>query len=154
MNSVRFCSFILQGCILVLWLEITASLRRISPSTAYTRATPHNSRKTCLQARSSSEFDAVDVPKPRLHLPFAVQLMRSSYNAVDELDFVAMDDFQKQFFLFRQSVWQDYLTQHPRIVQGDLSDPYYFDFISFSQYSTINQALRMARRDFIEKVIT
>lgn len=40
-------------------------------------------------------------PKPakvlrsRMNLEFAVLLMRSSYNAVDEIDIVAMDQFQK-----------------------------------------------------------
>lgn len=83
-------------------------------------------------------------PPPRilrqsLNLDFAVLLMRSSYNAVDELDFVAMDQFQKDFFLIRQAEYLPYVTElGPGLVkQGDLTDPYYFDFISFAQYATI-----------------
>ena len=37
----------------------------------------------------------INVPRKRLELPFAVQLMRSSYNTIDELDVVAMDEFQR-----------------------------------------------------------
>lgn len=40
--------------------------------------------------------------RSRLNLDFAVLLMRSSYNALDELDCVAMDQFQRDFFLIRQ----------------------------------------------------
>lgn len=32
----------------------------------------------------------------------------------DELDFVPMDDFQKQFFLLRQDEWLDYKQNFPR----------------------------------------
>jgi len=47
-------------------------------------------------------------PQPYLGLrlkiekELAVLLMRSSYEIADELDFVAMNDFQKDFFTFRQ----------------------------------------------------
>jgi hypothetical protein len=40
-----------------------------------------------------------------------VLLMRTSYAVVDDLDFVAMDGFQKAFFLFRQAEYLDYLAQ-------------------------------------------
>jgi hypothetical protein len=40
--------------------------------------------------------------RPRLNKDFAVLLMRSSYNALDDLDCVAMDQFQRDFFLIRQ----------------------------------------------------
>lgn len=42
------------------------------------------------------------VLRPRLSKDFAVLLMRSSYNALDELDCVPMDQFQRDFFLIRQ----------------------------------------------------
>ncbi len=79
--------------------------------------------------------------RPTLNLDFAVLLMRSSYNAVDELDFVAMDQFQKDFFLIRQAEYLSYVNElGPGMVkQGDLTDPFYFDFISFAQYATINR---------------
>jgi hypothetical protein len=83
----------------------------------------------------------VNLLRPKLNLDFAVFLMRSSYNALDELDCVAMDQFQRDFFLFRQSEYAFY-TQHLGgqggiVQQGMLQDPYYFDFISFAQYATI-----------------
>ena len=43
----------------------------------------------------------VGIPRKRMDQQFAIQLMRNSYNMVDELNFVAMDEFQKDFFLFR-----------------------------------------------------
>jgi len=77
--------------------------------------------------------------RPSLNLNFAVLLMRSSYNAMDELDCVAMDQFQRDFFFIRQAEYLPYTTLlGPGLVkQGDLTDPYYFDFISFAQYATI-----------------
>lgn len=79
------------------------------------------------------------VLRQNLNLEFAVLLMRSSYNAVDELDFVAMDQFQRDFFLIRQAEYLPYVNElGPGLVrQGELVDPYYFDFISFAQYATI-----------------
>jgi hypothetical protein len=83
----------------------------------------------------------VNLLRPKLNLDFAVFLMRSSYNALDELDCVAMDQFQRDFFLFRQSEYAFYTQQLGGrggiVQQGMLQDPYYFDFISFAQYATI-----------------
>lgn len=81
------------------------------------------------------------VLRPRMNLDFAVLLMRSSYNAVDDIDIVAMDSFQKDFFLIRQAEYKPYADSLGVGVmqQGDLADPNYFDFISFAQYSTISR---------------
>jgi hypothetical protein len=68
--------------------------------------------------------------------------MRSSYAMVDELDYTPMDQFQKEFFLLRQDEWQRYQREHPGIIQGDLKDPNYFDFISFAQYATISRGMK------------
>eukprot|EP00956_Cyclotella_meneghiniana_P018317 scaffold30440_cov52-Cyclotella_meneghiniana.AAC.3 len=84
-------------------------------------------------------------PKPpkvlrtRLNLDFAVLLMRSSYNAVDSIDIVPMQQFQK----VRQAEYQYYANSlgPGAMQQGDLADPNYFDFISFAQYATINREL-------------
>ena len=77
--------------------------------------------------------------RPTLNLDFAVLLMRSSYNAMDEIDCVAMDQFQRDFFFIRQAEYLPYTNAlGPGMVkQGELTDPYYFDFISFAQYATI-----------------
>jgi len=91
------------------------------------------------------------LPRPRLEQDFAVLLMRSSYAAADELDFMPMDGFQKEQFLFRQEEWDTYRTKVP-VTQGDLTDPAYFDFISFCQYATIASGMRNARVVFEELV--
>jgi hypothetical protein len=74
-----------------------------------------------------------------MNLDFAVLLMRSSYNAVDAIDVVPMNQFQKDFFLIRQAEYQYYANAlgPGAMQQGDLADPNYFDFISFAQYETI-----------------
>jgi hypothetical protein len=81
------------------------------------------------------------VLRPKLDKDFAVLLMRASYNVLDELDCVPMEQFQRDFFIIRSSEYEPYVTSlGPGLVQqGDLTDPYYFDFISFAQYATINR---------------
>jgi hypothetical protein len=70
-------------------------------------------------------------PKPakllrsRLNLDFAILLMRSSYNALDVLDVVPMEQFQRDFFLLREAEYKtyaDYLGMGV-LQQGDLADP-------------------------------
>ena len=63
-----------------------------------------------------------------------------------------MDEFQKDFFTFRQNEWEDYKSYHPTIMQGDLADPLYFDFISFCQSVVLAFSMRNGLQDFIEKV--
>jgi hypothetical protein len=77
--------------------------------------------------------------------------MRSSYNAIDELDCYPMDEFQRSFFLFRQSEWETYKAYHPTVMQGNLNDPQYFDFISFAQYAVISNCFKNGKSQFIEK---
>lgn len=93
------------------------------------------------------------VLRNKLNLDFAVLLMRSSYNALDELDAVAMDQFQRDFFLIRQAEYQPYVgTLGPGAVrQGELTDPAYFDFISFAQYATINREIANPETVFEEQ---
>ncbi len=92
------------------------------------------------------------VPRRRIDQDFAVLLMRTSYRVADELDFVPMDAFQKDFFLLRQTEWDPYRKQLPKVTQGDLADPNYFDFISFAQYATIGADMRRGRPIFEELV--
>jgi len=86
---------------------------------------------------------APKILRSKLDQNFAVLLMRSSYNALDKIDCVAMDQFQRDFFLLRQAEYQPYVDQlGPGMVeQGMLTDPSYFDFISFAQYATINREI-------------
>ena len=89
-------------------------------------------------------------PKPyqglrlRLEKDLAVLLMRSSYEVMDELDCYPMDAYQREFFLFRQSEWEDYVNEYPPLTvkQGELTMPAYFDFISFAQYVTLNAEMK------------
>ena len=95
----------------------------------------------------------VRVPRKRMDLQFAVQLMRNSYNAMDTLDFTPTDLFQKNQFLFRQNEWEMYKKEHPNVLQGDLANPEYFDFISWVQFSTLNFCMNEASVDpFIEVI--
>ena len=93
------------------------------------------------------------VLRNKLNLDFAVLLMRSSYNALDELDVVAMDQFQRDFFLIRQAEYQTYvdLLGPGAVQQGDLTNPAYFDFISFAQYATINREIAKPETVFEEQ---
>jgi hypothetical protein len=118
------------------------------------------------QAASTSPFsytsgliprppEPIRYPRKILNLKFAVLLMRSSYDTVDELDFVPMDEFQISFWRRRASEQEAYLGQYsplkPKI--GELTDPLYFDFINYSQYSTTAAKMQPneARPVFLEK---
>jgi len=83
------------------------------------------------------------VLRPKISQDFAVLLMRSSYNALDEMDCISMNQFQRDFFLIRASEYETYTRNvgDGMVQQGDLTDPYYFDFISFAQYKTINREI-------------
>lgn len=95
---------------------------------------------------------AVGIPRRRMdELSFSVNLMRSSYDGIDLLDCTPMDEFQKTFFLFRQLEWETYRSDHMNVMQGDLSDPLYFDFISFAQYCVIADKMKHGMTEFIEK---
>ena len=68
--------------------------------------------------------------------------MRSGYNAVDELDFVAMQTFQANFFDIRSREWERFIEKNLGMRQGIITDPRYFDFISFAQMKTIQKFMR------------
>lgn len=109
------------------------------PSVAATPMTAKEAESLSFRIERKLRIPPVKLLRPMLNLDFAVLLMRSSYNAVDELNFVPMDQFQRDFFLIRQAEYLPYTDSlGPGLVkQGDLTDPYYFDFISFAQYRTI-----------------
>ena len=85
-----------------------------------------------------------------LNLNFAVLLMRSTYEAADALDFIAMDKFQVNFFKLRQSEFEAYklLVDPLPVPVGNLASPIYFDFIAFSQWATLSQAMKDAPQVF------
>lgn len=95
----------------------------------------------------------VRVPRSRLDQDFAVALMRSSYNVADDLDFVAMDEFQKRFFLYRADEYEAYLSRMGGfMMQGDLTNASYLDFISYVQYAVIRKFMREAKQEFTERI--
>lgn len=83
---------------------------------------------------------------------FAVALLRSGYETVDELDCYPMDTWQKEFWLRRRSEWESYRSQNEplRIEQGDLANPLYFDFIAAMQFATVDKSLREPKQRFKE----
>ncbi|KXZ54425.1 hypothetical protein GPECTOR_5g79 [Gonium pectorale] len=91
-------------------------------------------------------------PRKALNQTFAVLLMRSAYETVDDLDFIPMNDFQKAFWKLRASEQESYNLQYsplkPKI--GDVTDSLYFDFISYSQFSTIARELPQGQQVFKE----
>lgn len=97
--------------------------------------------------------EPVRYPRKRLNEAFAVLLMRAAYDSVDELGFVPMDEFQKAFWLQRKSEQEAYLQQYAplRMDVGQLSDPLYFDYISYAQWQTIDRQMRRGRTVFEEK---
>lgn len=96
----------------------------------------------------------VQFPRKSLNRKFAVLLMRSAYDAVDDLDFVPMDKFQVKFWKLRQSEVEPYTLQYSplKVKYGDLTDPLYFDFISFAQFATISNVMKTGEVVFQEKL--
>lgn len=86
----------------------------------------------------------VAVPRRTLDLRFAVLLMRAIYDAVDGADAIAMRDFQVLFWKRREGEVEAYsqLVSPLEPRKGDLSDPLYFDFISYSQALAVDAALK------------
>ncbi|GMH79395.1 hypothetical protein TL16_g12037 [Triparma laevis f. inornata] len=81
--------------------------------------------------------------RPKINLDFAVLLMRASYQILDDFNLLPMNEFQRDFFLLRSTSYKSYTSKlsNTIITQGDLTDPYYFDYISYAQYATINRAI-------------
>jgi len=96
--------------------------------------------------------EAVRFPRRRLEKVFSVLLMRSGYASLDALDFFPVDRFQVQFWKLRASQQEAYnnLYDPLKMTVGDLADPLYFDFISFSQWATVDRCIRDAQAEFDE----
>jgi hypothetical protein len=96
----------------------------------------------------SSRPSPVRARRTTMFMPLALLLMRSSYDVADELDYVPMNRFQKEFFLRRADEWALYRQDHEsmkKVVSDsmfELSNPLYFDFISSVQYATISALMR------------
>jgi len=94
----------------------------------------------------------VSLPRRNLGPAFAVLLLRSGYEVADYLDFIAMQEFQRSFWLLRQSEWEPLTIQYSPITikQGELSDPNYFDFIAAMQFTTITASMKNGIQTFRE----
>lgn len=114
--------------------------------------------------RSMTSFElkreSLGRPKPTrlfrrpLDQKLAVLCMRTSYSVLDDMDVVGMDQFQRDFFLIRSTYYENYVNSlggSGVVKQGDLSDPNYFDYISFAQYRTINYELEKPAGVFKEQ---
>lgn len=95
--------------------------------------------------------NAVKIPRKRMKQDFAVSLMRTGYLVTDTLDVIAMQDFQVKFFEIRQREWETFSQDNMPIVQGDLTDTKYFDFISFAQMLTVHEVIRKPLSIFEER---
>ena len=64
--------------------------------------------------------------------------------------FTRQDEFQVKFWKFRQSEWEPYkLSYSPlQIRLGELTDPLYFDFIQYAQYTIIGREMPKGRQVF------
>lgn len=126
-------------------------------STAYASALPAVIDPAAVPGGGSLRFAApvpepVRFPRSRLDRRFAVLLMRSTYEAVDDLDFVAMNNFQVTFWKTRREAFENYKLAAPPFETGELTDPNYFDFISYMQFDTIGRVLGQAKQVFEEQV--
>lgn len=76
--------------------------------------------------------------------------MRAGYNAVDEVDIVAMDEYQRVFFDVRSRAWETYRRDNVGVTQGVLAEARYFDFISYAQMLATHRFVRAPRAVFEE----
>ena len=97
--------------------------------------------------------DPVRFPRAPLDIKLAVLLLRSTYETVDAMDVMAMDTFQINFWKSRQSEWEPYTTQYSplKIEQGKLTDPLYFDFISYTQFKVVSKEIPRSQSVFEER---
>jgi len=118
------------------------------PRPASASAPPQQPPLAALPATSpfASFVQPGPVPFPRrtLDLRFAVLLMRACYDGVDGADALQMRDFQVLFWKRREAEVEAYsqLISPLAARKGDLSDPLYFDFISYSQLLAADAAVR------------
>jgi len=127
----------------LLSLPLIGSLTAAQSANAAAPITRGESENVGAQAARLFRPKPPKILRPPIDKDFAVLLMRSSYNALDQLDCVAMDQFQRDFFIIRQAEYEPYtkLLGPGFVQQGDLTNPFYFDFISFAQYVAINREI-------------
>ncbi|KAL4428540.1 hypothetical protein ABPG75_002629 [Micractinium tetrahymenae] len=129
-----------------------AALPPLQPAAAALLSGPRSSLVLAEPQLVPLQPGPIAFPRRQLGLNFAVLLMRSGYEAVDDLDCVPMDEYQKRFWKLRQAEWEPYTLLHAplRITQGKLDDPLYFDFISFSQAASASNVFSQGQQVFEE----
>lgn len=87
-------------------------------------------------------------PRRTLTRPLAVLLLRSCYEGLDAMDVCPMDAWQARFWRSRADAWEPYIAARTaagaspaRPQQGEITDPAYFDYISWAQWGAVDAAL-------------
>lgn len=92
------------------------------------------------------------VPRQPLALDFVILLTRAAYAETVQLEIVPGNQLERDMYAVRQAEYQPYVTRVNQaggvVKQGDLTDPYYFDYTSLSQFLTINRAMQSPERDY------
>lgn len=91
-----------------------------------------------------------DVLRQKLSSDFAILLTRASYVETAQLDIIPINQLERDMYLIRTSEYQPYVKSIESVKQGDLTDPYYFDYMNFVQFSTINRAIADPDNDYEE----
>lgn len=113
------------------WRDADA-LPSMAPAAAQVTTSPLEA--AALRWRRPAPVVATRAP---LSADLAVGLMRSAYEVLDSMDVVAMDDFQRSFWLLRSDEWARFRAENVGVSQGVLTDVRYFDFISTCQFAAI-----------------
>ena len=79
---------------------------------------------------------------------FAIMLIRSSYIETVQLEIGPMNQLERDMYLVRTAEYEPYRNLVEAVKQGDLTDPYYFDYMSLVQYLTINRALKNPQTEY------
>lgn len=121
-----------------------------TPTRARERASRLDCDSICAGTPGAQSSRPCLLHRKQLKTPFAVLLLRSAYDAMDALDFVATDQFQKSMWKFRQAEFEPYKTKVAplNVPIGNLSNALYFDFIAFCQFATISDAMPSAPQVF------
>lgn len=97
--------------------------------------------------------EPVRFPRTKLNIRLAVLLLRSGYETIDAMDVLPMDQFQIKFWKSRQAEWEPYRSLYSplTITQGELTDPLYFDFISYVQFNVVGREIPKSTNVFEER---
>jgi hypothetical protein len=151
-RAVRACDAIALGRRQALFATMTTTTTSASVAIASTYLPPSATAPAFASAFPQPP-EPVKFPRSKVSVPFAVLLLRSAYEAIDDADVMAMDAFQATSWKLRRNEWEayKYLYDPIRIEQGAIGDPLYFDFVSFVQMATIAREIPRAAAVFEEK---